>query len=81
VDDARQIDANAGMSASKNAAKCLKGQKSQRIGAKNGDLAEDFTQKSLHQTIRPNTTAAGELFRPSFQMNRNQFLRSGIRVF
>jgi len=58
------------MSASKNAAKCLKGQKSQRIGAKNGDLAEDFTQKSLHQTIRPNTTAAGELFRPSLSRPR-----------
>jgi hypothetical protein len=67
VDDARQIDANAGMSAPKNAAKCLKGQKSQRIGAKNGDLAEDCNQKPLHQTIRPNTKAAGELFRPSLR--------------
>jgi len=36
------------MSASKNAAKCLKGQKSQTNDAKNGDLAEDCTQKSLH---------------------------------
>jgi hypothetical protein len=45
VDDARKIDANAGMSASKNAAKCLKGQKSQRNAAKNGVMAEDFTQK------------------------------------
>jgi hypothetical protein len=33
------------MSASKNAAKCLKGQKSQRNAAKNGVMAEDFTQK------------------------------------
>jgi hypothetical protein len=47
VDDARQIDANARMSAPKNAAKCMKGQKSQRNGAKNGVMAEDFTQKSL----------------------------------
>jgi hypothetical protein len=52
VDDAWQIDANAGISASKNAAKCLKGQKSQRNDAKNGVMAEDLTQKSLHQTIR-----------------------------
>jgi hypothetical protein len=59
VDDARQIDANAGMSAPKNEANCLKGQKSQRNGAKNGVMAEDLTQKSLHQTIRLNTTAAG----------------------
>jgi hypothetical protein len=48
VDDARQIDANAGMSAPKNASKCLKEQKSQRIGDKNGHLAEDCTQKPLY---------------------------------
>ncbi len=45
VDYARQIDANAVLSASKNAAKCLKGQKSQRNAAKNGVMAEVFTQK------------------------------------
>jgi hypothetical protein len=45
VDDARQVDANAGMSAPKNAAKCLKGQKSQRNDAKSGDWADDFAQK------------------------------------
>jgi len=33
------------MSAPKNATKCLKGQKSQRNGAKNGVMADDFTQK------------------------------------
>ena len=33
------------MSAPKNAAKCLRGQKSQRIGANNGLMAEDFTLK------------------------------------
>jgi hypothetical protein len=52
VDDARQIDANAGMSAPKNAAKCLKGQQSQRNEAKSCVAIEGFTQKSLHQTIR-----------------------------
>lgn len=69
MDDARQIDANAGMSAPENEAKWLKGQRSQRIGAKNGDLAEDCTLKPLHQTIRPNRTAAGELFRPSLNLH------------
>jgi hypothetical protein len=73
VDDARQIDANAGMSASKNAAKCLKGQKSQRNGAKNGVMAEVFTQKSLHQTIRPCTATDDELFRPS--LDRQEEMR------
>jgi hypothetical protein len=53
------------MSAPKNGAKCLKGQKSQRNGAKNGVMFEDFTQKPLHQTIRLYTAAAGALFRPS----------------
>lgn len=53
------------MSAAENGAKCLKGQKSQRNGAKNGVMAEDFTQKSLHQTIRPCTATDDELFRPS----------------
>jgi hypothetical protein len=66
VDDARQIDANAGMSASENEAKGLKGQKSQRNGAKNGVMAEDFTQKSPHQTIRLCRSTDDELFRPSF---------------
>jgi hypothetical protein len=68
VDDARQIDANAGMSAPQNAAKCLKGQKSQRNGANNGLMAEDFTQKSLPQTIRPCTSTDDELFRPSLKL-------------
>jgi hypothetical protein len=53
------------LNAPKDAAKSLKGPKSQRNDDKNGVKAEDFTQKSLPQTIRPNTTAVGELFRPS----------------
>ena len=65
VDDARQIDANAGMSAPKNEAKCLKGQKSQRNGDKNGVMVEDYTQKSLLQTIRLYKATIDELFRPS----------------
>jgi hypothetical protein len=55
------------MSASKNAARYLKGQKSQRNGAKNGVMAKDFTQKSLVQTIRPCTSPDDELFRPSLK--------------
>ena len=39
--------------------------KSQRNEAKNGVVAEDFTQKSLLQTIRPCTSTDDELFRPS----------------
>lgn len=68
MDDARQIDATAGMSAPENEAKCLKGQKSPRNGGKNGVMAEDFTQKPLLQTIRLCTAAAGELFRTSLKL-------------
>lgn len=74
MDDAQQIDANTGVSAFKNAAKWLKGQKNLRIGAKYGDLAEDCTRKPLHQTIRPKTTAAGELLRLSLRINNFQNL-------
>jgi hypothetical protein len=55
------------MSAPKNAVKCLKGQKSQRNGAKNGVVVKDFIQKPLHQTIRLYAAAAGALFRPSLK--------------
>jgi hypothetical protein len=83
VDDARQIDANAGMSASKNAAKCLKGQKSQRNCAKSGDWAEGFAQKSLVQTIRPCTSPDDELFRPSIEdfHSRKCLCEQGHRFF
>jgi hypothetical protein len=65
MDDAWQIDANAGMSASKNAAKGLKGQKSQRNEAKSCDATEGFTQKSPHQTISLCRSTDDDLFRPS----------------
>jgi hypothetical protein len=45
VDDARQIDANAGMSAPENEAKGLKGQKSPRNDLQNGVMPDSFTLK------------------------------------
>ena len=45
VDDARQIDANAGMSAPENEAKGLEGQKSPRNDLQNGVMPDGFTLK------------------------------------
>jgi hypothetical protein len=69
MDDAWQIDANAGMSASEYEAKGLKGQKSQRNEAKSCVATEGFTQKSPHQTIRLCRSTDDELFRPSLSLS------------
>jgi hypothetical protein len=45
VDDARSIDANAGMSAPENEAKGLKGLKSPRSDLRNGVMPDGFTLK------------------------------------